>query len=59
MDPNGMITSSTGTTREIVEGRILSALAPYGGQRIIAGPKMKSLIKDLADLYERLKSDGM
>lgn len=41
-----------------IESRLLAALTMYGGERIIAGPRMESLIKDLADETVKLAREG-
>lgn len=41
-----------------IESRLLARLTMYGGERIIAGPRMEALIKDLADETERLAHEG-
>ena len=35
--------------RKNLEGHILSVLARYGGQQIVAGGQMEKLVRDLAD----------
>ena len=41
-----------------IESRLLAALTMYGGERIVAGPRMDSLINDLADETEKLAAEG-
>lgn len=45
--------------RSTIEGRLLDALTPYGGQRIVAGKKMQQLITVLADEYQKMREDGL
>lgn len=44
--------------RHNIESRLLARLTMYGGERIVDGHRMQSLIRDLADETERLAREG-
>lgn len=42
-----------------IEGKILNILTDHGGERIVAGPKMEKLLKELTDNYLEMRKDGL
>ncbi len=41
-----------------VESNLLAVVSSYGGERIVAGPRMEELVRELADMTESLARGG-
>jgi hypothetical protein len=44
--------------RLTLEGEVLGVVSSFGGERIIASPRMEQMTRDLADLCERRESEA-
>jgi hypothetical protein len=42
-----------------VESRLLAIVSSFGGERIIAGPRMEEMVGELADQTEQLAREGL